>query len=252
MHTRRLVKRSVLGSRVHAPSPTEDGAPVTGVVQAVKQDNREAPAAAGGRRSVYAVLMQDGGLKEFAEEEIATGFSHPATKGPLKSSLKVSFNRFRRRGERNRVAAAAAAAGAFVQEKASRTTAAVRDLASNCGLSRRLATADMRDKGLDSACAMFMWAVFCLFPPVLAALLSPSSGGPPMKRAERSLIGRLGIAEGSRGHGVAGSRVQQPPLPLVTALLLSVRAREAQEPIKRPELVSEPDFFHPNPLISSR
>ncbi|XP_056877275.1 zinc finger protein 704 [Takifugu flavidus] len=90
MHTRRLVKRSVLGSRVHAPSPTEDGAPVTGVVQAVKQDNREAPAAAGGRRSVYAVLMQDGGLKEFAEEEIATGFSHPATKGPLKSSLKQS------------------------------------------------------------------------------------------------------------------------------------------------------------------
>lgn len=88
MHTRRLVKRSILGSRVYAPSPTEDGAPVTGVVQAVKQENREVPAA-GGRRSVYTVLMQDGSLKEFAEDEIATGFNHSATKGPLKSSLKV-------------------------------------------------------------------------------------------------------------------------------------------------------------------
>lgn len=88
MHTRRLVKRSILGSRVYAPSPTEDGAPVTGVVQAVKQEIREA-SAAGGRRSVYTVLLQDGSLKEFAEEEIATGFNHSATKGPLKSSLKV-------------------------------------------------------------------------------------------------------------------------------------------------------------------
>lgn len=82
------MKRSILGSRVYAPSPTEDGAPVTGVVQAVKQDNRDA-SSAGGRRSVYTVLMQDGSLKEFAEEEIATGFNHAAPKGPLKSSLKV-------------------------------------------------------------------------------------------------------------------------------------------------------------------
>ncbi|XP_038156236.1 zinc finger protein 704 isoform X2 [Cyprinodon tularosa] len=84
MHTRRLVKRSILGSRVYAPSPTGDGAPVTGVVQAVKQENRDA-SAAGARRSVYTVLMQDGSLKEFTEEEIAAG-----SKGPLKSSLKHS------------------------------------------------------------------------------------------------------------------------------------------------------------------
>lgn len=83
------MKRSILGSRVYAPGPTEDGAPVTGVVQAVKQENRDAPPA-GGRRSVYTVLLQDGSLKEFAEEEIATGWNqHSAPKAPLKSSLKV-------------------------------------------------------------------------------------------------------------------------------------------------------------------
>ncbi|XP_033831354.1 zinc finger protein 704 isoform X2 [Periophthalmus magnuspinnatus] len=87
MHTRRLVKRSILGSRVYAPSPTGEGAPVTGVVQAVKQENRDATAT-GAKRSVYTVLMQDGSLKEFTEEEIATGFNHTAAKGPLKSSLK--------------------------------------------------------------------------------------------------------------------------------------------------------------------
>ncbi|KAF6737773.1 Zinc finger protein 704, partial [Oryzias melastigma] len=81
MHTRRLVKRSILGSRVYAPSPTGDGAPVTGVVQAVKQENRDVEV----RRNVYTVLMQDGSLKEFTEEEIAA-----AAKGPLKSSLKLS------------------------------------------------------------------------------------------------------------------------------------------------------------------
>lgn len=91
MHTRRLVKRSILGSRVYAPSPTGDGAPVTGVVQAVKQENRDV-SAAGARRSVYTVLMQDGSLKEFTEEEIAAGFNHTAAKGPLKSSLKVCMH----------------------------------------------------------------------------------------------------------------------------------------------------------------
>uniref|UniRef100_A0A1A8HX97 Zinc finger protein 704 n=2 Tax=Nothobranchius TaxID=28779 RepID=A0A1A8HX97_NOTKU len=89
MHTRRLVKRSVLGSRVYATSPTGDGAPVTGVVQAVKQENRDV-SAAGVRRSVYTVLMQDGSLKEFTEEELAAGSSHTAAKGPLKPSLKQS------------------------------------------------------------------------------------------------------------------------------------------------------------------
>ncbi|XP_034747035.1 zinc finger protein 704 isoform X2 [Etheostoma cragini] len=89
MHTRRLVKRSILGSRVYAPSPTGDGAPVTGVVQAVKQENRDV-SAVDTRRSVYTVLMQDGSLKEFSEEEIAAGFNHTAAKGPLKSSMKQS------------------------------------------------------------------------------------------------------------------------------------------------------------------
>ncbi|XP_068431365.1 zinc finger protein 704 isoform X2 [Clinocottus analis] len=91
MHTRRLVKRSILGSRVYAPSPTGDGAPVTGVVQAVKQENRDV-SAVGVRCSVYTVLMQDGSLKEFSEEEIAAGINHIAAKGPLKSSLKHSFS----------------------------------------------------------------------------------------------------------------------------------------------------------------
>ncbi|KAM3857932.1 zinc finger protein 704 [Diretmus argenteus] len=89
MHTRRLVKRSILGSRVYAPSPTGDGSPVTGVVQAVKQENRDV-STTGARRSVYTVLMQDGSLKEFSEDEIAAGFNHTAAKAPLKSSLKQS------------------------------------------------------------------------------------------------------------------------------------------------------------------
>ncbi|XP_028317753.1 zinc finger protein 704 isoform X2 [Gouania willdenowi] len=92
MHTRRLVKRSILGSRVYAPSPTGDGAPVTGVVQAVKQENRDVSATGARRSSVYTVLMQDGSLKEFSEEEIAAGFNHTAAKGPFKSSLKHSYS----------------------------------------------------------------------------------------------------------------------------------------------------------------
>ncbi|KAL0962021.1 hypothetical protein UPYG_G00334740 [Umbra pygmaea] len=91
MHTRRLVKRSILGSRVYAPSPTGDGAPLTGVVQAVKQqENRDI--STGPRRNVYTVLMQDGSLKEFSEDEIAVGFNQTTAKGPLKSSLKSSCN----------------------------------------------------------------------------------------------------------------------------------------------------------------
>uniref|UniRef100_A0A8C8C4J2 C2H2-type domain-containing protein n=1 Tax=Oncorhynchus tshawytscha TaxID=74940 RepID=A0A8C8C4J2_ONCTS len=86
MHTRRLVKRSILGSRVYAPSPTGDGAPLTGLVQAVKQENRDV--STGPRRNVYTVLMQDGSLKEFSEDEIAVGFNQTTAKGPLKSSLK--------------------------------------------------------------------------------------------------------------------------------------------------------------------
>ncbi|XP_026113287.1 zinc finger protein 704-like isoform X5 [Carassius auratus] len=84
MHTRRLVKRSVIGSRVYAPGLTGDAAPLTGVIQAVKQDNRDA--STGHRRNVYTVLMQDGTLKDFSEEEIA----QMTAKAPLKSSLKQS------------------------------------------------------------------------------------------------------------------------------------------------------------------
>ncbi|CAL9691510.1 unnamed protein product [Knipowitschia caucasica] len=80
MHTRRLVKRSILGSRVYAPSPTGEDPPVTGLLQAGKQDPRD-------KRGVYTVLLQDGSLKEFSEEDI---INHTATKGVLKSSLKQS------------------------------------------------------------------------------------------------------------------------------------------------------------------
>lgn len=80
---RRLVKRSVIGSRVYAPGLMGDTAPLTGVIQAVKHDNRDA--STGHRRNVYTVLMQDGSLKEYSEEEIA----QMTAKAPLKSSLKV-------------------------------------------------------------------------------------------------------------------------------------------------------------------
>ncbi|KAJ8334276.1 hypothetical protein SKAU_G00399150 [Synaphobranchus kaupii] len=86
MHSRRLVKRSILGSRVYAPSPTGDGAVITGVVQAVKQENKDAWT--GPRRNVYTVLMQDGSLKEYSEDEIVVGPAQMTAKGPLKSSLK--------------------------------------------------------------------------------------------------------------------------------------------------------------------
>ncbi|XP_052388738.1 zinc finger protein 704 isoform X2 [Carassius gibelio] len=92
MHTRRLVKRSVIGSRVYAPGLTGDAAPLTGVIQAVKHDNRDA--STGHRRNVYTVLMQDGTLKDFSEEEI----TQMTAKAPLKSSLKSSCNGGQRDG----------------------------------------------------------------------------------------------------------------------------------------------------------
>ncbi|XP_041931570.1 zinc finger protein 704 isoform X3 [Alosa sapidissima] len=85
MHTRRLVKRSIIGSRVYATGPAGDASPLTGVVQAVKQEN-------GARRNLYTVLMQDGTLEEYTEEEIAMATGQMAAKGPLKSSLKNSSN----------------------------------------------------------------------------------------------------------------------------------------------------------------
>ncbi|XP_058610401.1 zinc finger protein 704 isoform X3 [Onychostoma macrolepis] len=92
MHTRRLVKRSVIGSRVYVPGLTGDAAPLTGVIQAVKQDNRDV--STGHRRNVYTVLMQDGSLKEYSEEEIA----QMTAKAPLKSSLKSTCNGGQRDG----------------------------------------------------------------------------------------------------------------------------------------------------------
>uniref|UniRef100_W5M4M8 Zinc finger protein 704 n=1 Tax=Lepisosteus oculatus TaxID=7918 RepID=W5M4M8_LEPOC len=86
MHSRRLVKRSVPGSRVCAPSPTGDGAALPGLVQAVKPENRDP--AAGPRRNVYTVLMQDGSVREYSEEEIVVSPAQMTVKGALKSRLK--------------------------------------------------------------------------------------------------------------------------------------------------------------------
>ncbi|KAK1173567.1 zinc finger protein 704-like [Acipenser oxyrinchus oxyrinchus] len=82
MYSRRLVKRSILGSRVCAPSPTGDGALLPGVVQAVKLENRET--VQGSRRNVYTVLLQDGTLKEYSEEEIVTSPAQMTGKAQLK------------------------------------------------------------------------------------------------------------------------------------------------------------------------
>lgn len=73
---------------MYALGLTGDAAPLTGVIQAVKQDNRDA--STGHRRNVYTVLMQDGSLKEYSEEEIA----QMTAKAPLKSSLKVCVVRW--------------------------------------------------------------------------------------------------------------------------------------------------------------
>ncbi|XP_033848829.2 zinc finger protein 704-like isoform X1 [Acipenser ruthenus] len=82
MYSRRLVKRSILGSRVCAPSPTGDGALLPGVVQAVKLENRET--VQGSRRNVYIVLLQDGTLKEYSEEEIVKSPAQMTGKAQLK------------------------------------------------------------------------------------------------------------------------------------------------------------------------
>ncbi|XP_018582618.2 zinc finger protein 704 isoform X1 [Scleropages formosus] len=88
MHSRRLAKRSVLGSRVFARSPTADGVVLSGVVQAVKQESKEA--SGGARRNVYTVLMQDGSLREYNEDEVAVGPAQMPAKGPgsVKTGLK--------------------------------------------------------------------------------------------------------------------------------------------------------------------
>ncbi|KAG7469760.1 hypothetical protein MATL_G00132200 [Megalops atlanticus] len=86
MHSRRLAKRSILGSRVCAPSVAGEEAFLPGVVQSVKQENVEA--STGPRRNVYTVLMQDGSLREYTEDEIVVSPPQMAARGPLKSSLK--------------------------------------------------------------------------------------------------------------------------------------------------------------------
>ncbi|XP_041103993.1 zinc finger protein 704 isoform X2 [Polyodon spathula] len=88
MYSRRLVKRSILGSRACAPSPAGDGALLPGVVQAVKLENRET--VPGSRRNVYTVLLQDGTLKEYSEEEIVTSPAQMTGKAQLKSSMKTA------------------------------------------------------------------------------------------------------------------------------------------------------------------
>lgn len=83
MHSRRLVKRSLLGSRVCAG----DGALLPGVVHAVKHENRDAPM--GPRQSLCAALKQEGSLREYFEGDAAVCQEHTPAAGPLRSSLKV-------------------------------------------------------------------------------------------------------------------------------------------------------------------
>ncbi|XP_028819011.1 zinc finger protein 704 isoform X2 [Denticeps clupeoides] len=90
MHTRRLVKRSVVGCRVYAPGASGDAAPLAGVVQSVQPESKDA--SSGPRRSIYTLLMQDGSLQEYSEDEIAVGTAQMAAKAALKPSLKGSFN----------------------------------------------------------------------------------------------------------------------------------------------------------------
>lgn len=66
MQARRSAKRSILGSRVCAPSPAGDGQLIPGVIQALKSENKEC----GGRCNLYMVMLEDGTLREYPEEEI--------------------------------------------------------------------------------------------------------------------------------------------------------------------------------------
>ncbi|XP_023680083.1 zinc finger protein 704 isoform X1 [Paramormyrops kingsleyae] len=84
MHSRRLVKRSLLGSRVCAG----DGALLPGVVHAVKHENRDAPM--GPRQSLCAALKQEGSLREYFEGDAAVCQEQTPAAGPLRSSLKQS------------------------------------------------------------------------------------------------------------------------------------------------------------------
>ncbi|XP_048384410.1 zinc finger protein 704 [Stegostoma tigrinum] len=91
MQARRSAKRSILGSRVCAPSPAGDGQLVPGVIQALKCQSSES----GGRCNFYTVMLEDGSLREYPEEEIVVvgpGFHNYGSKVQLKYREKLNCN----------------------------------------------------------------------------------------------------------------------------------------------------------------
>ncbi|XP_067888200.1 zinc finger protein 704 isoform X2 [Heterodontus francisci] len=91
MQARRSAKRSILGSRVCAPSPAGDGQLIPGVIQAFKCQSKES----GGRCNLYTVMLEDGTLREYPEEEIVVvgpGFHNHSNKVQLKCREKLNCN----------------------------------------------------------------------------------------------------------------------------------------------------------------
>uniref|UniRef100_UPI00398F4DE8 zinc finger protein 704 isoform X1 n=1 Tax=Pristiophorus japonicus TaxID=55135 RepID=UPI00398F4DE8 len=91
MQARRSAKRSILGSRVCAPSPAGDGQLIPGVIQALKSESKEC----GGRCNLYTVMLEDGTLREYPEEEIVVvgpGFHNHGSKVQLKCKEKLNCN----------------------------------------------------------------------------------------------------------------------------------------------------------------
>ncbi|XP_072895935.1 zinc finger protein 704 isoform X3 [Hemitrygon akajei] len=91
MQARRSAKRSILGSRVCAPSPAGDGQLIPGVIQALKSENKEC----GGRCNLYMVMLEDGTLREYPEEEIVVmgpGLHHHVSKVQMKCREKLYCN----------------------------------------------------------------------------------------------------------------------------------------------------------------
>ncbi|XP_038665612.1 zinc finger protein 704 isoform X2 [Scyliorhinus canicula] len=92
MQARRSAKRSILGSRVCAPSPAGNGQLIPGVIQALKCQSQES----GGRCNFYTVMLEDGTLREYPEEEIVVvvgpGFHNHGNKVQLKCREKLNCN----------------------------------------------------------------------------------------------------------------------------------------------------------------
>ncbi|XP_078396381.1 zinc finger protein 704 [Cetorhinus maximus] len=91
MQARRSAKRSILGSRVCAPSPAGNGQLIPGVIQALKCQSKES----GGRCNFYTVMLEDGTLREYPEEEIVVvgpGFHNHGNKVQLKCREKLNCN----------------------------------------------------------------------------------------------------------------------------------------------------------------